>query len=230
MEEDGEVAVCEGRGAPVKGATTDVLERNTETGAQRCTLTDWVRSRADGILEPIARPLSRVGVDPNAITIAGFLLQVGVATLFFLGRIRLGGVLLALVAPLDALDGAVARAGGRDGPFGAFLDSTLDRLSDAALILGLAAHQLRRGAMLEVAVLVVALVSALMVSYARARAEALDISCKVGLLTRLERILLIAVLAALGMTGPLAWALALLSTVTFVQRVVHVRVACSRHQ
>lgn len=217
-------------GARVRGETRDVLERDRETAGQRGTLTDWVRSRAAGLLEPIARPLSQLGVDPNAISVVGFLLQVGVGALFFLGRVRWGGVLLVLVAPLDALDGAVARASGRDGPFGAFLDSTLDRLSDAALILGLAAHQLRQGALLEVGLLMVALVTALMVSYARARAEALDISCKVGLLTRLERILLIAVLASLGLTRVLAWALAFLSTVTFVQRVVHVRLACSHDE
>jgi CDP-diacylglycerol--glycerol-3-phosphate 3-phosphatidyltransferase len=123
---------------------------------------------------------------------------------------------------VDALDGALARAVDKESDFGAFLDSTLDRLSDAALILGLTWHFLRRAAWLEVGLLLVALVAALMVSYTRARAESLGFSCKVGLLTRMERILLIAVLPALGLTTVLAWALAALSVFTFLQRVAHV--------
>jgi phosphatidylglycerophosphate synthase len=195
------------------------------------SLTDWVRARAAAVLDPVARFLGRHGVHPNTVTLVGFLLQVGVGTLFALGRIRLGGLLLLVVGPLDALDGAVARANGQDAPFGAFLDSTLDRLSDAALILGLTAYylQLQRGALLEVALLLLALVSALMVSYTRARAEALGLSCKVGLLTRMERVFLIAVLSALGLMTLLVWTLALLSLLTFVQRVIYVYHVSSRH-
>jgi CDP-diacylglycerol--glycerol-3-phosphate 3-phosphatidyltransferase len=137
-------------------------------------------------------------------------------------------LLLLIVAPLDALDGAIARANGRDSPFGAFLDSTLDRLSDAALILGLTAHYLRQGVLLEVGLLLVALVAALMVSYTRARAESLGLSCRVGLLTRMERVFLIAALSALGLTTPLVWALAALSVLTFAQRVIHVYRISSR--
>jgi CDP-diacylglycerol--glycerol-3-phosphate 3-phosphatidyltransferase len=179
-------------------------------------------------LDPVARFLGRRGVHPNTVTLVGFLLQLGIGTLFAFGHIRLGGLLLVVVGPIDALDGAVARANGQERPFGAFLDSTLDRLSDAVLILGLTGYHLRQGAPLEVGLLLVALVSALMVSYTRARAEALGLSCKVGLLTRMERIFLIAVLSALGLVTPLAWALAILSLFTFLQRVIHVYRASSR--
>jgi CDP-diacylglycerol--glycerol-3-phosphate 3-phosphatidyltransferase len=192
------------------------------------SLTDWVRARAAAVLDPVARFLGRHGVHPNTVTVVGFLLQVGVGLLFALGQIRLGGLLLIVVGPLDALDGAVARANGQERPFGAFLDSTLDRLSDAALILGLTAYYLQRGALLEVALLLLALVSALMVSYTRARAEALGLSCKVGLLTRMERVLLIAVLSVLRLMTLLVWTLALLSLLTFVQRVIHVYHVSSR--
>jgi CDP-diacylglycerol--glycerol-3-phosphate 3-phosphatidyltransferase len=190
-------------------------------------LTDWARARASGVLEPLAGWLGRLGVGANAVTVVGFLLQVGVSGLFATGRLRWGGVVLSLVAPLDALDGAVARETGSDGPFGAFLDSTLDRLSDAALVLGLAAQRYQVGALMEAALLVGALVFALMVSYTRARAEALGAGCTVGLLTRLERILLIVLLSTLELISVLAWALALLSLVTFLQRVVHVYRVCS---
>ena len=191
------------------------------------TLTDWLRGRFAGVIDPLARRLGRVGISPNAISILGFLLQAGVGLLFWSGRLRLGGIILFFGAPLDALDGAVARANGKDGRFGAFLDSTLDRLSDAVLILGLTAHQIRAEAYLDVGLLMTALVGAFMVSYTRARAESLGASCKVGLLTRLERILLIALLTAVGRATVLAWALAVLSALTVVQRVVHVHRACA---
>ncbi len=206
----------------------DVQGTTTDRRGPCDSLTDWVRARTAAVLDPVARFLARRGVHPNAVTVAGFLLQAGVGTLFALGHVRRAGLVLLVVAPLDALDGAVARAAGQDGPFGAFLDSTLDRLSDAALILGLTAYHLQRGALLQVGLLLAALVAALMVSYTRARAEALGLSCKVGLLTRMERIALIAVLSALGLTTPLAWALAVLSLFTFVQRVVHVYRVSSR--
>lgn len=182
------------------------------------------------MIEPLAELLVAVGIGPNAITVAGFVLQLGVATLFVLGHVRWGGVLLIIVAPLDALDGAVARAAGSETAFGAFLDSTLDRLSDAALILGLAAYQFQTGVLLEVVLFLVGLVAALMVSYTRARAEALGAGCSVGLLTRLERILLIAVLSALRLTTLLAWTLAVLSVLTFLQRMVHVYLVCRRKE
>lgn len=201
-----------------------------EQGARGGTLTDWIRGRAGGVLNRVGRRLGRWGVPANLISLVGFLLQVGVAALFAVGRVRWGGVALSVVAPLDALDGAVARATGSDNPFGAFLDSTLDRLSDAALILGLVGYQFQREAFLEVVLLLVALVASLMVSYTRARAESLGAGCRVGLLTRLERIFLIAALSALGLTSVLSWALAVLSVVTFIQRLVHVYVVCSRRQ
>lgn len=206
----------------------DTQGATTRQQGQWESLTDRVRARVGALLTPVADFLAGLGVRPNAITLVGFLLQVGVATLFALDQVRWGGVVLLVVAPMDALDGAVARASGTDGPFGAFLDSTLDRLSDAALILGLTALSLQQGALLQAGLFLVALVAALMVSYTRARAEALGFSCKVGLLTRLERILLIAALSALGLITPLAWALSVLSVVTVVQRVVHVHKASSR--
>jgi len=186
------------------------------------SLTDWARVQAKGILMPIARAVGRVGIHPNMVTILGMLLQIGVAIVFGLGHITLGGWLLLAVAPVDALDGALARALGKESRFGAFLDSTLDRVSDAALILGLAAHYIGREAHLEVALLLVSLVAAMLVSYIRARAEAAGFPCKVGLLTRLERILLIAVLSAIGLPVVMIWSLALLSVFTVFQRIFYV--------
>ena len=186
------------------------------------TFTDWARAQAGSLLNPVARVASRLGIHPNTLTFVGFLLQAGVGVVFGMGHLVLGGWLLLIVAPVDALDGALARALGQESRFGAFLDSTLDRLSDAALILGLTAHYLYQGAHLEVALLLIALVAAQMVSYIRARAEAEGFPCKVGLLTRLERIVLIAVLSALGLPIVMIWALAILSVFTMVQRLLYV--------
>jgi len=209
---------------------SDPSERDANQRARGGTLTGWLRARSRGVIDPVAKRLGRWGIRPNAVTAVGFLLQLVVSALFLVGRVRWGGALLCVVAPLDALDGAVARATGSESAFGAFLDSTLDRISDAALILGLLGYQLQRDALLEVGLLLVALVAALMVSYTRARAESLGADCTVGLMTRLERVFLIAVFSTLGLTGLLAWALAVLSVVTFVQRVVHVYRVCSRRQ
>jgi CDP-diacylglycerol--glycerol-3-phosphate 3-phosphatidyltransferase len=186
------------------------------------SFTDWAREQTKVILDPIVHVLGRLGIHPNTITIVGFLLQVGVGVLFSQGYLVLGGWSLIVVGPVDALDGMLARAFGQKSLFGAFLDSTLDRLSDAALILGLATHYLRQGSYLEVALLVISLVAASMVSYVRARAEALGFPCKVGVLTRLERLLLISVLSAIGLPTVMIWALAVLSVFTMIQRILYV--------
>jgi len=208
-------------------------EQRTKQKRQRGrwdTLTDWARTQAGVLLMPIARVMGRLGIHPNTITILGMLLQVSVGVMFGLGYVRLGGWVLLVVAPIDALDGALARALGSQSRFGAFLDSTLDRLSDAALILGLTVHYLRQGAHMEIALLLTALVAALMVSYTRARAEALGFPCKVGLLSRMERIILIGVLSGVGLLTVMVWALAVLSVFTVGQRILYVYGVSRREQ
>ncbi|MFL7791666.1 MAG: CDP-alcohol phosphatidyltransferase family protein [Anaerolineae bacterium] len=184
------------------------------------TLTDWARAKGAIILSPFAQFAGRLGIHPNTVTLFGMLLQVGIGVLFGFGYLKLGGLLLLIVSPVDALDGLLARTLGKQSRFGAFLDSTFDRLSDASLILGLAAYDMWQGDFLSVALLLIALVASMMVSYVRARAEALGFSCKGGLLTRMERIVLIGVLSAVGLHIPLVWALAVLSAFTMVQRIV----------
>ena len=186
------------------------------------TLTDWARAQASVVTVPVARVLGQLGVHPNTLTILGLMLQAGVAVVFGLGYLRLGGWLLLIVAPIDALDGALARTLGKQSRFGAFLDSTLDRIADAVLILGLTTFYLRQGAGLPIALLLVSLVASMMVSYVRARAETLGFCCKVGLLTRMERILLIGLLSGLGLPMVMIWALAVLSVLTMLQRILHI--------
>jgi len=194
------------------------------------TLTDWARVQAGVLTMPIARAVGRLGIHPNTVTVLGLLLQVGVGAVFGLGYVTLGGWLLLIVAPVDALDGALARALGQQSRFGAFLDSTLDRLADAALILGLTAHYLCQETYVAVTLLLISLVAVMMVSYTRARAEAVGFSCKVGLLTRMERILLIGVLSAVGLPMVMIWALAVLSVFTVIQRILYVYAVSRREE
>ena len=213
----------------VRGADKESVAAQGRKRKRWDTFTDWARAQGEVILGPIVGVLASVGLHPNTVTIVGSLLQAGVGVVFGLGCVRLAGWLLLIVAPIDALDGALARASGRKSRFGAFLDSTLDRVSDAAVILGLTAHYLRLQAYVQVALLLVSLVSALLVSYVRARAESLGFDCKVGLLTRAERLVLIGALSAFGLADYMVWALAVLSVITVLQRIVYVY-QCSRRE
>lgn len=185
-------------------------------------------------MKPVSGFLIRAGISPNAITTIGAGLVVVSAVAFGLGWIRIGGALLLLSGVLDTLDGQVARASGQVTRFGAFYDSTLDRVGDGATFIGIATFLLTdpevRYPVAGAVLAMVAILSSLLVSYARARAEGLGLECKVGLVQRAERILLIGVPATLVGAGPGATILlavvALLavgSTITVVQRFVYVR-------
>jgi len=192
---------------------------------------------------PLARALIRAGISPNAITTAGALVIVASATAFAVGEIRLGGFLLLFSGVFDLLDGQVARLGRRATDFGAFYDSTLDRVGEAALFGGIALYFLRGGVpparvTLAVGLAIAALGASLLVSYTRARAEGLGYECKVGIAARAERLLLLGLPTLLlgpGRDGWLLFAivalLALATTITVVQRVVHVgRIAAAAAQ
>jgi CDP-diacylglycerol--glycerol-3-phosphate 3-phosphatidyltransferase len=155
------------------------------------------------------------------------------AVLYGLGHIRAGGALLLLSGAVDTLDGQVARRGGMVSRFGAFYDSTLDRVGDGATFIGIAVYFLTApGIALPLAsavVCMVAVVSSLLVSYARARAEGLGLDCKVGVVQRAERLVGLGVPSVLVGAGPdgmvlqaIVVLLALLSAVTVVQRFVYV--------
>ena len=185
------------------------------------------------LTDPLVGTLLRFGVRPNTLTTLGALLVVGSAVGFGFGWIRSGGALLLLSGVVDTFDGQVARRGGRETKFGAFYDSTLDRVGDGATFIGIAAYFLRTPAVpyqvVMVVLAMVAILSSLLVSYARARAEGLGLDCKVGLVQRAERLIGIGVPTMLVGAGPngivlqvIIVVLAVLSTVTVVQRFVYV--------
>lgn len=186
------------------------------------TFTDWARDAARVITDPVAGALSRAGLHPNVLTLLGALLNVAAGVVLATGHLTLGGWMLVLIAPFDALDGALARVSGQRTRFGAFLDSTMDRISEMALFGGLWIHYLQRGSVLEAILAFVALVGANLISYTRARAESLGYSCKIGLLTRMERVAVLVIGLILGLIRPALWILAVGSLLTAVQRILHV--------
>lgn len=193
-----------------------------------------VRSRFDATVAPVAGRLNALGLSPNLITTAGVLLLLASGWVFAVGSVRLGGLLLLLSGLCDALDGKMARASGRATAFGAFYDSTLDRVGESALFLGIALFFVSGGVPEELApagaaAAIAALATGLLVSYTRARAEGLGLECKVGVVQRAERVVGLGAPSLIFGPGPqgllllaLVGSLAVLSAVTVVQRVVHV--------
>lgn len=161
-------------------------------------------------------------VAPNAITIAGFIITV-VAALTLVQNLFLGGLLIILGGLFDMFDGVVARVNKRTTDFGAFLDSVLDRYSDAALFFGFAWYFLENNSMTSVAVTIGTMIGALIISYARARAEGLGKSCQTGLMERTERIILMSLGALTGLILPIMWIMLVLTHITVIQRILHVR-------
>lgn len=185
-------------------------------------LSEFGKDPATRALRPLIALLGRSRIDPNAITLFGLVLNVAVGAVLVTGELRIGGVLLLLAGLFDMLDGAVARATGRTTTFGAFLDSTLDRYSEAAILGGLLIAQLQGVSFTEPILIYAAIVGSMMVSYTRARAEALGLRGECGWLARPERLILLAVGLMLGLTTPVLWLLAILTNLTALQRIVYV--------
>jgi CDP-diacylglycerol---glycerol-3-phosphate 3-phosphatidyltransferase len=181
-----------------------------------------MRIRAQGVLEPIARFLLRVGLSANAVTWIGVAGNAVGGILLASGNIPLGGWILLCIVPLDAVDGTMARISGTVSAAGAFLDSVTDRWSEVFLFGGLAVWCVRESIVWGSLICFAAVTGSLLVSYTKARAEGLGMVCNIGLLTRLERYLII--LPALIFNVPLwgAGIIAVLANITAVQRMVHV--------
>ena len=186
------------------------------------TLTDWVRDKGSVITYPIGRFLQRFGIHPNLVTLTGFLLNIVAGAVLATGRLKAGAVFVAIASSVDALDGALARVADKKTRFGAFLDSTLDRLSEGALFFGLMVWFVSQHLVPETYLVTFVLLGSIMVSYTRARAEGLGYACKVGLLTRMERIAVLCLGLLLGWIGITLRVMAVLTWVTFLQRVIEV--------
>jgi CDP-diacylglycerol--glycerol-3-phosphate 3-phosphatidyltransferase len=171
---------------------------------------------------------------PNMISMTGLVLNVGAAVLVWQRYFFLAGIAFIVGSIMDTLDGRYSRMSGKGTPFGAFLDSTLDRIEEGIVLTAVAAYFSSRGMDFAVAACVVAVLGSLMVSYTRARAEALGVECKVGLATRPVRVVILSaglVLAKgasifnVDLLAPAVYVLAVLTVFTVFQRVLHVRKA-----
>lgn len=195
---------------------------------EKKTLTDQLRARSVGIIDPIVTFLARVGVSPDLLTILGMLLHFLFAWLIASGEFFWAGIAIFIFVPLDALDGALARKIGREqGNFGAFLDSTSDRIAEIILYAGYISYFYQHDNPWMVLATYVAITGSIMVSYTRSRAEALGISCKVGLLTRVERYVVIVATLVLSVFLPVLVEIGILilaagTWFTVGQRVYHV--------
>jgi CDP-diacylglycerol---glycerol-3-phosphate 3-phosphatidyltransferase len=193
-------------------------------------------SAVDELSAAVRNRLIESRLTPNAISLTGLVGNLIAAVLVWQEYFFLGGVAFILGSVMDTLDGRYSRMSGKGTPFGAFLDSTLDRIEEGIVLTAVAAYFATQGDELAVAAVVVAVLASLMVSYTRARAEALGVECKVGIASRAVRVTILSIglvfakgagIADFELLAAAVYVLAALSTITVFQRIFHVRRALS---
>jgi CDP-diacylglycerol--glycerol-3-phosphate 3-phosphatidyltransferase len=175
------------------------------------------------LTEPVVLLLARTPATPNMLTWCGFLLNVAAGAVVALGQPLVAGLLVLVAGLFDILDGALARRTNQVSRFGAILDSSLDRVSEAAVLIGISVVFAREGSLLGVILANVTLISSLLVSYVRARAEGLGVECQVGIFTRPERVVILALGLVFNQVMIALAIIAVLSIFTAGQRLLHVR-------
>jgi CDP-diacylglycerol--glycerol-3-phosphate 3-phosphatidyltransferase len=201
----------------------------TETTPQTpITFSDRMRVMFKGTLDAMAGGLLRLGLRPNWVTLLGLLGTTGGAVLLAFGNFRWGGVLILLMGVLDALDGSMARLSGQSTSFGAFLDSVTDRYSDLFILGGLLVYYFLHPQGWAVPVIFVAAIGTVQVSYVKARAESLGMTANIGLLSRLERFLILLPCLLLNVPMVAVWILAFLTHFTALQRIWSVWKQCQK--
>ena len=190
---------------------------------QPATLTDYLRVRFKGVLDPIGAFLNRLGITPNAITVAGLVGNVVGAYFLAQGHMTLGGIIIMTMGAIDAVDGTMARLRCEPSSFGAFVDSVTDRYSELVTFLGLLIYYMGQSDWQGAVVVYLAAAGSVLVSYVRSRGETLGYKAKVGILTRFERyaVLVPTLIFNIPMVG--LWIVAVLANFTALQRILHVR-------
>jgi CDP-diacylglycerol--glycerol-3-phosphate 3-phosphatidyltransferase len=190
------------------------------------TLEGVRKSLAFYLTQPVVHLLARTGITPNTITWLGFLIAIGAGVLAGIGHPFVAGFVVLAGGFFDIIDGALARSTGRATKFGAILDSTLDRAGEAVALIGILVYYTQEQSTAGIVVVGVAWLMSLLVSYIRARAEGMGIQCEIGLFTRAERIILLALGLLLSQVGDalliILAVIAALSFLTVVQRLRHV--------
>jgi len=173
------------------------------------------------ITKPIIGSLNKSGIKPDTLTFVGLATDIVAAYVIATSHFFLGGVLILVSGLFDLLDGALARFANQTTKFGAILDSTVDRISEAAIFCGLLIWYLPKGATLEIVAIFAALIGSFLVSYIRARAEGLGLECRVGLFTRAERVIVLAVGLLVNQIYIALWVLVVFVYITVAQRLFY---------
>jgi CDP-diacylglycerol--glycerol-3-phosphate 3-phosphatidyltransferase len=180
--------------------------------------------------DPVARALLRAHVRPNHLTLVGLGISIVAAGALAQGRLRVGAVLLALAGLFDFFDGSLARLANSVSAFGAFLDSVVDRYSDLVVLLGVVLYYHRAADTTGVFLTMVALVGTIMTSYTKARAQSIGVACEIGLIERPERLIVLIAGATFNVLTPAMIALAVLTNLTAIQRIVYTRRAAAARE
>lgn len=200
-----------------------MAERILEKKKEVKTFTDFLRSSFGWVLEPIVRFLDRLGVKPNMVTLVGLLGTLASAYLLSQGNFRWGGFLYLVSGPIDALDGALARLQGGAEDFGSFVDSVTDRYSELFVFAAVLWYSLQNGDNWLALASYFAAFGSVLVSYTRARAQSLGLEAKVGLFSRVERIIILGPLLLFNLPFVGVGLIAVGANLTALQRVLHVR-------
>jgi CDP-diacylglycerol---glycerol-3-phosphate 3-phosphatidyltransferase len=187
------------------------------------TFTDYMRSWFKGVLDPIGTFLNHIGVTPNMMTLLGLLGNMVGAWFLAQGNMLLGGIFVLICTPFDALDGTMARLRGEANEFGAFVDSVTDRYSELFILGGLLFYFTTHNDNISTVVVYTAAAGSVLVSYIKARADSLKFDANVGILTRMERYLVIAPLLLFNQPVLAVWIVAILANITAIQRFLKVR-------
>lgn len=174
-------------------------------------------------LNPIAGFFNRLGIRPNTVTLFGLVGTIGVAVLIAFGHMTWAGILLLLMGPVDAMDGALARLRNEASDWGAFVDAVTDRYSELFLFLGFLIFYLLKADVTGIILAYLAAAGSVLVSYVKARADASKLDANVGLLTRVERYLVLIPGLIFNLPLPVLIIIAMLANFTALQRILRVR-------
>lgn len=200
-----------------------MTETEKKQEKQRWSLEMYLRKVFKVIIDPIAAGLLKIGITPNTVTGLGFILSALAAFFIARGNLTVGGLILLIAGPLDVVDGSMARLMGPSTPYGSLIDSTTDRYSELVVLGGLLFHFVGQQNSLAILLVFLAASGSILVSYVKARAEALGFNCKVGLLTRVERLIIMIGCLIFQIPMVALWIIAIFANITAVQRLLYVR-------
>ncbi len=199
------------------------MEQASNVKKKPTSLSDFLRVTFKGILDPIAMFLNRLGLYPNTVTILGLVGNIIGAAFIATGNMTIGGIIVLVMGPVDALDGTMARLRGMSSQFGAFVDSVTDRYSEIIILGGVFIYFMQQQDWLSCLLVYLAVSGSVLVSYVKARAEGVGYKANVGMLTRVERYLVLAPCLVISQPQIAMWIIAILANFTALQRIWHVR-------